>query len=148
MHDMGLGKSLSYVFVPAYFASQSFVLFWVMVLELLQCQVLISYLCKWCYHTSMWIPTLLDHRGCHVNSFPNRCASLQVDPIIFNIRKINSKFSQRCLFHLPQVAFVFPPSHPLFFKDSDFLIKFPFYSCEVSPFFSINVLIRWFSGRY
>ena len=23
MHDMGLGKSLSYVFVPAYFASQS-----------------------------------------------------------------------------------------------------------------------------
>ena len=27
MHDMGLGKSLSYVFVPAYSASQSFVLF-------------------------------------------------------------------------------------------------------------------------
>ena len=25
MHDMGLGKSLSYVFVPAYSASQSFV---------------------------------------------------------------------------------------------------------------------------
>ena len=28
MHDMGLGKSLSYVFVPAYSASKSFVLFW------------------------------------------------------------------------------------------------------------------------
>ena len=30
----------------------------------------------------------------------------------FNIRKINSKFPQWCLFHLPQVSFVFPPSHP------------------------------------
>ena len=27
VHDMGLGKSLSYVFVPAYSVSQSFVLF-------------------------------------------------------------------------------------------------------------------------
>ena len=44
MHDMGLGKSLSYVFVPAYSASQTlcFVLF--VVFELLQCQVLIPYL--------------------------------------------------------------------------------------------------------
>jgi len=32
-------------------------------------------------------------------------------PDHFNIRKINSKFSQRYPFHLPQVAFVFPPSH-------------------------------------
>ena len=44
MHDMGLGKSLSYVFVPAYSARQirCFVLF--VVFELLQCQVLIPYL--------------------------------------------------------------------------------------------------------
>ena len=44
MHDMGLGKSLSYVFVPAYSASQilCFVLF--VVFELLQSQVLIPYL--------------------------------------------------------------------------------------------------------
>ena len=57
--------------------------------------------------------------------------SLQVDPIIFNIRKINSKSSQRCLFHPSQIAFVFPPSLPpffFFFKDSDFLIKHPFLS--------------------
>ena len=43
-----------------------------------------------------------------------------------NIRKINSKFSQRYLFHLPQVAFVFPALPPFFFEDSDFLIKYPF----------------------
>ena len=56
----------------------------------------------------------------------NRCASLQVDPIIFNIRKINSKFSHRCLFHPSQVVFVFPALLPFFFKDSDLLIKYPF----------------------
>ena len=44
MRDMGLGKSLSDVFVPAYSASQilCFVLF--VVFKLLQCQVLIPYL--------------------------------------------------------------------------------------------------------
>ena len=44
MPDMGLVKSLSYVFVPAYSASQilCFVLF--VVFELLQSQVLIPYL--------------------------------------------------------------------------------------------------------
>ena len=56
----------------------------------------------------------------------NRRVSLQVDPIIFNIRKINSKSSQRYLFHPSQVAFVFPPTHPFFFKDSDFLITIHF----------------------
>ena len=44
----------------------------------------------------------------------------------FNIRKIASRFSQRCLFHSSQIVFIFPPSHPFFFKDSDFLIKYPF----------------------
>ena len=61
----------------------------------------------------------------------------------FNIRKINSKFSQRCLFRSSQVVFVFPSLPPFFFKDSDFLIGYPFYWWEVSPFFSVNVLIRW-----
>ena len=41
----------------------------------------------------------------------------------------------------------FPALPPIFFKDSDFLIKYPFYSCEFSSFFSINVLTRWFSRR-
>ena len=66
----------------------------------------------------------------------------------FNISKINYHFfSTVFVFIRLQVVFVFPPSHPCFFKDSDFLIKYPFYSCEVSSFFSINVLTRWFSWR-
>ena len=45
----------------------------------------------------------------------------------FNIRKIQSQLSQRCSFHPSQVVFVFfPPSHPLFFEDSDVLIKYHF----------------------
>ena len=67
---------------------------------------------KWFSHIPMWILILRDHRVCHLNSFSNRCVSLRDDPIILPIRKINSKFSQRCLFRSSQVAFVFPPSHP------------------------------------
>ena len=60
MHDMGLGKSLSYVFVPAYSASQSFVLFSVVVFELLRSQVLIHTFSKQCSHISMGVLILLD----------------------------------------------------------------------------------------
>ena len=74
----------------------------------------------------------------------NRCARLQLDPIIFNICKFNSKYSHWCLFHSSQVVFVFSTLPSFLFEDSDFLIKYPFYSCEVSSFFSFNVLIRWF----
>ena len=75
----------------------------------------------------------------------SRCDSLQDDPIIRLICLINSKSSQRWLFHSSQAAFVFPAHPPFFFKDSDFLIKYPSYRWEVSPFFSVNVLTRWFS---
>ena len=39
----------------------------------------------------------------------------------------------------------FPGLPPFFFKDSYILIKYPFYSCEFSPFLSFNVLTRCFS---
>ena len=71
----------------------------------------------------------------------NRCVSLQVDPIIFNIGKINSVFVNGVCFIRLQVAFVFPPSHPCFFKDSDFLINYPFIDG------SLSILTRWFSRR-
>ena len=74
----------------------------------------------------MWILILLDHRDCHLNSISNRCVSLRDDPIILPIRKINYKFSQWCLFHLPQVAFVFSALPPFFCRDSYFLIKYHF----------------------
>ena len=66
----------------------------------------------------------------------NRCASLQVDLIIFNIRKINSKSSQRCSFHPFPSCLCFPALPPLFFfKDSDFLIEYPFYNGSLSILF-------------
>ena len=80
---------------------------------------------KWCYHISMGVLILLDHRDCHVNSFQPVCF-FSSGSDHFNIRKITSQFSQRCLFHPSQVVFVFPPSHPFFFKDSFILIKYPF----------------------
>ena len=44
----------------------------------------------------------------------------------FNICKITSGFPNVVCFIRLQVAFVFQPSHPFFFKDSDFLFKYPF----------------------
>ena len=100
---------------------------------------------KRCSHIYMGVLILLDHQDCHANSFPT-------DMLLFKwIRSFSTfirsllGFLQRCLFHPSQVVFVFLALPPFFFKDSDFLIKYPFYSCEVSSFFSINVLTRWFS---
>ena len=77
----------------------------------------------------------------------NRCISLQVDPIISISARSSISSSQRCCLHPFQVDFVFPTLPPFFFKDSDFLIKYPFYSCEFYPFLFVNVLTRWFSCR-
>ena len=140
-------KSLSYVCFRLILQAKSFVLFWVVVFELLRCQVLIHTFPKWCSHISMGLLILLDHWGCHVNSFPNQFVSLSSGSDHFNICKINSKFSQRCLFHPSQVVFVSRPPILFFFKDSDFLIKVSFCWWEVSPFFCVNVLIWWFPGR-
>ena len=80
---------------------------------------------KWCSHISMGVLILLIIEIV-MSILSNRCASLQVDPIIFNIRKINSKFSQRCLFHPSPSCLSFTALPPFFFKDSDFLIMYPF----------------------
>ena len=113
------------------------------------------------FHLKCWFHTFQAVFSCFYGStnpswslrlscqlFSNRCASLQVDPIIFNIRKINSKFSQWCLLQPSQVVFVIPALPPFFFKDSDFLIKYPFYSCEVSSSFSFKFRSGDLSWRY
>ena len=69
MHDMGLGKSLSHVFVLAYSASQSFVLFLSCGIRVASMSSVDSILFKWFSHISMGVLILLDHCGCHVNSF-------------------------------------------------------------------------------
>ena len=56
----------------------------------------------------------------------NRCASLQVDPIISTSARSIITSSQRCLFHPSPSCLCFPAHPPFFLKDSDFLIKHPF----------------------
>ena len=77
----------------------------------------------------------------------NRCAPPQVDPIIStSVRSIISS-SQRCLFHLSPSCLCFSSPPTLFPQGLRFLYQVSFYFCEVSPFFSVNVLTRWFSRR-
>ena len=64
-----------------------------------------------------------------------------------NVRKINSKLFSTVFVSSDPSCLCFPTLPPFFFKDSDFLTKYPFYSREVPSFFSINVLTRWFSWR-
>ena len=66
-----------------------------------------------------------DHRDCHVNSFQPVCFSSSGSDH-FNICEINSKFSQRYPFHPSPSCLCFPALPPFFFKDSDFLIMYPF----------------------
>ena len=147
MHDMGLGKSLSYVFVLAYSASQIIVLFLLWYSSCFDVKCWFHTFPKRCSHISMGVLILLDHWGCHVNSFQPACFSSSGSDH-FNIREINSKFSQRCLFHPSPSCLCFPTLPPFFLQGLRFLNQVSIYSCEVSSLFSINVLIRWFSGRY
>ena len=105
--------------------AKSFVLFYLWYSSCFEVKCWFHTFPKRCSHTSMWIPILLDHRDCHANSFQPTC-SFQVDPIISTFARSILSSLQRCLLHPTQVAFVFPPSHRCFFKDSDFLIMYPF----------------------
>ena len=127
-HNENFGQNLYHMFVPAYSASQSyvFVLFCGIRVASMPSVDSIPY-SKRCSHIPMWILILLDHRVCHLNSISNRCVSLRDDPIILPSRKINNKFSQRCLFHLPQVVFVFPALPPSFLQGLRFLNQVSFF---------------------
>ena len=89
---------------------------------------------KWCSHTPMWIPILLDHQDCLVNPF-HRCVFSSSGSDHFNIRKINSSPLNGVHFICPKLPlFSCPPT--LFLRGLEFLNQVSFYSCEVSPFFS------------
>ena len=146
-HHENFGRNLYHMFVPAYFASQFFVLFWVVVFELLQSQMLIPY----------FFQAVFSYF--YVNTNPSRSSSLSCQsfsPVCFsssgsehfNIRKIQSQLSQWCSFIHPKLSLFYRPPSLVFFKDSDFLIEYPSYWCQASPFFSFNVLIRWCSWRF
>ena len=111
-HHENFRRNLYHMFVPAYSASQPFVF-------VLSCGIRVASVssvdsipflngvlilrCK--YQSFMIIDVvmlILFQPACFSSSGSDH----------FNIRKINSKFSQRCLFHPSQVVFIFPPSHP------------------------------------
>ena len=77
----------------------------------------------------------------------NRRVSLQVDPIISISTRSIITSSQRCLFHPSPSCLCFSRPPTLFPQGLRFLYQVSFYFCEVSPFFSVNVLTRWFSRR-
>ena len=112
MHDMGLGKSLSYVFVPAYSASQSFVF-------VLSCGIRVASMSS--------VDSIPFRNGvlilrCEYQSFStieivmsilfNRRVSLQVDPIISTFARSTLSILNGVCFIRPKLCLFFPPSHP------------------------------------
>ena len=110
-HHENFGRNLYHMFVPAYSASQSFVLFYLWYSSCFEVKCRIHNFPKRCSHIAMRILILLIVEFVMLILFQPACFSSSGSDH-FNIRKINSKFSQWCLFHPSQVAFVFPPSHP------------------------------------
>ena len=111
-HHKNFGRNLYHMFVPAYSASQSFVF-------VLFCGIRVASMpsvdpipySKRCSHISMWLLILSIIEVVILILF-NRCASLQVDPIISTFVRWILSFLNGIRFIRPQVAFVFPPSHP------------------------------------
>ena len=111
-HHENFGRNLYHMFVPAYFVSQSFALFWVVVSELLQCQVLIPYLPQMVFSYSDVNTNPSRSSSLSFQFLFNRRVSLQVDPIISTSARSSISSSQRCLFHPSPSWLCFPLSHP------------------------------------
>ena len=147
-HHENFGQNLSHMFVPAYSASQSFVLFYLWYSSCFEVKCWIHIFPKRCTHISMGVVILLDHRDCHVNLFKPVCFLLKrIRSFSTSARSIISS-SQRCPFHPSPNCLCFSRPPTLFPQGLRCLNQVSFYSCEVSPFFFVNVLIRWFSGRF
>ena len=127
---------------PAYFASQSLFCFELWYSSCFEVKCGFHTFPKWCSHISMGILILLDHRGFHVNPFQPACFLFKWIRSFSTSARSTLSFLNGVYFIRPKLPLFFPPSQPLSFKESDVLIKYPFYSCEVSSLFSINVLIR------
>ena len=125
-HHENFGRNLYHMFVPAYSASQSLFCFELWYSSCFEVKCWFHTFPKRCSHVPMWILIPLDSRSCHLNFFSPACFSSSGSDH-FNIRKINSKFLNGVCFIRPKLSLFFPPSHPCFFKDPDFLIKYPCY---------------------
>jgi len=110
-HHENFGRNLYHMFVLAYSASQSFVLFFSCGIRVASKSNVDSIpYSKWCSHISMRMIILLDHRDRHVNSFRPACFSSSASSHS-NIRKISSKlFLNGFRFIRPKLPLF---SHPL-----------------------------------
>ena len=100
---------------------------------------------KWCSHISMGVLILLFIEIV-MSILSNRCASLQVDPIISTFVRSILSFLNGVCFIRPQVAFVFPPSHP-FLQGLRFLNQVSFLLMGSLSILFLNVLTWRFSWR-
>ena len=102
---------------------------------------------KRCSHISMGVLILLIIEFVMLILFqPVRFSSRWPYHFFPSARSNLSFFSTVFVSSVPS-CLCFPALPPFSFKESDVLTKYPFYSCEVPSFFSINVLTRWFSWR-
>ena len=106
-------------------ASQSFVLFYLWYSSCFEVKCWIHTFPKRCSHIAMWILILLIIEVVMLILFQPACFSSSASNHS-NICEINSKVSQWHPFHLSPSCLCFPALPPFFFKDSDFLIMYPF----------------------
>ena len=126
--------------------AKSFVLFYLWYSSCFEVKCWIHTFPKRCSHISMGVLILLIIEIV-MSIFSNRCASLQVDPIISTSARSFLSFLNAVCFIRPKLSlFSYPPT--LFLQGLRFLNHISFYLWEVSSFVSFNVLIRWFSRRY
>ena len=128
--------------------AKSFVLFYLWYSSCFEVKCWIHTFPKRCSHIAIWILILLDHRGCHVNSFPTGAFLFKWIRSFSTSARSTLSFLKGVCFIRPKLSLFFPPSHPYFFKDSDFWIKYHFidrkslHSC-LSMFYPV-VLMKMF----
>ena len=135
-HHENFKRNLYHMFVPAYSASQSLrCCFLVVVLELLQCQVLIPYLPQMVFSYSYVNTNPSRSSSSSFQFLFNRCVSPQVDPIISTSARSSISSLNGVCFILPKLPLFSRPPSLVFLQRLRFLNQVSFDSCEVSPFF-------------
>ena len=127
--------------------AKSFVLFYLWYSSCFEVKCWIHTFPKWCSHISMGVLILLIIEIVMSILF-------QTGVLLFKWIRSFSTFARSTLSFLTGVCFIHPklplffPPPTLFLQGLIYVNQVSIYSCEVSSFFSINVLIRWFSRRY
>ena len=111
-HHKNFIRNLYHMFVPAYSASQSFVLSSLWYSSCFKVKCGIHTFPKRCSHTSICILILLDHRGCRVNPFQPTCFSLSGFDLFQHPQDHLSVFPTLFISSVLKLPLFFPPTHP------------------------------------